>query len=435
MALGGGNWTSQNKDLPGTYINFSSAQKADSALSERGIVAVPLTLSWGPTDEIFALSAESIVSDCKKTLGYSYSDPEMFAIRELFKNAKTVLTYRNTSDAVKAENDYATAKYSGIRGNDIKIVITKNVDDETMFDVLTYLDSYCVDTQRVGSAGMLQNNDYVDFKKEAELIVTAGVALAGGTNGTGATGASYQAFLTALERKSFNILACPAEEADTINLFIAYTNRMTTEVGANFQLVCYKPSADSEYVIGVENKAENAPVYGLVYWVAGAEAACGVNQSLTNKVYDGELELDLNYSQAALSDAIKTGKFILHDVNGVPRVLDDINTLVTLTETKNEDLKQNQVIRLCHDAANNIALLFNTWYLGIIPNDENGRISLWNDICKLFQNYEKNRAIEDFTTESIVVSRGENKRAVSCQINALSVVNAMSALYMNIIIA
>lgn len=45
MALGGGTWQSQNKILPGAYINFISKDMAGSALSERGVAAAPLTLS------------------------------------------------------------------------------------------------------------------------------------------------------------------------------------------------------------------------------------------------------------------------------------------------------------------------------------------------------------------------------------------------------
>lgn len=37
MALGGGNFISQNKVLPGTYINFVSAAHASAALSDRGV--------------------------------------------------------------------------------------------------------------------------------------------------------------------------------------------------------------------------------------------------------------------------------------------------------------------------------------------------------------------------------------------------------------
>ena len=57
MALGGGNFISQNKVLPGTYINFVSAAHASAALSDRGYAAMPLVTGWGIEDEVFTVTS------------------------------------------------------------------------------------------------------------------------------------------------------------------------------------------------------------------------------------------------------------------------------------------------------------------------------------------------------------------------------------------
>lgn len=44
MALGGGTFVTQNKTLPGAYINFVSAAAASATLSDRGIATMPLEL-------------------------------------------------------------------------------------------------------------------------------------------------------------------------------------------------------------------------------------------------------------------------------------------------------------------------------------------------------------------------------------------------------
>ena len=44
MALGGGTWLTQNKKLPGTYINFTSKVRASVNLADRGYAAMPLEL-------------------------------------------------------------------------------------------------------------------------------------------------------------------------------------------------------------------------------------------------------------------------------------------------------------------------------------------------------------------------------------------------------
>ena len=115
-------------------------------------------------------------------------------------------------------------------------------------------------------------------------------------------------------------------------------------------------------------------------------------------------------------------------------MLEDINTLLTLTDTKGEVFQSNQTIRVCDQIANDVAVLFNTRYVGTVPNDASGRASLWGDIVKLIQELEKIRAIENFDTDSVTCEQGDKKKAVLCTINGLNIVNAMSQLYMSVII-
>ena len=58
MSLGGGTWVTQNKILPGSYINFVSAKRASSTLGERGYAAMPLELNWGVEGKVFTVTAE-----------------------------------------------------------------------------------------------------------------------------------------------------------------------------------------------------------------------------------------------------------------------------------------------------------------------------------------------------------------------------------------
>ena len=174
--------------------------------------------------------------------------------------------------------------------------------------------------------------------------------------------------------------------------------------------------------------------YGLVYWMTGASAGCAVNKSNTNKKYDGELTVDVDRTQAELETAIKAGRLMFHNVNGDVRILEDIDSLITVSDTKGDVFKSNQTIRVCDQIANDTAVLFNTRYLGTVPNDAAGRIALWNDICKLHQDLESIRAIEDFDPDSVTVEQGDTKKAVLCTVKNLNVVNAMAQLYMSVII-
>lgn len=125
---------------------------------------------------------------------------------------------------------------------------------------------------------------------------------------------------------------------------------------------------------------------------------------------------------------------MLHSVNGTVRVLEDINTLVTLTAEKGEIFQSNQTVRVCDQIANDVAVLFNTRYVGIVPNDASGRATLWNDIVKLIQQLETLRAVEDFDPDTVSVDIGDRKGSVLLTIDGLNIVNAMSQLYMSVII-
>lgn len=438
MALGGGNWLTQNKVLPGSYINFSSVAKASATLSDRGYAAAPFVLSWGPEGEVFPVASGEFQKNSKAIFGYGYDHPKLLALREIFQHATTVYCWR-LGNGEKASCTYADAKYPGVRGNDLSIVIASNVDDTSAWDVSTYLDGQCVDTQTVKAATDLVANDYVVFKTSATLEATAGTKLTGGADDAAVTGEDHQAFLDKLEAYAFNTLCCPATESTVVNLYVKYTQRMRDEVGAKFQLVAWKPSADYEGVIGVWNTATHATIanvdtQAVVYWTTGAHAGVAVNKSLTNAKYDGELILDTEYTQAALEAALKAGKFMFHNVNGVTRVLEDINTLLTLSDTKGEVFQSNQTIRVCDQIANDTAVLFNTRYVGTVPNDASGRASLWGDVVKLIQELEKIRAVENFDPDTVTCEQGDKKKAVLLTINGLNIINAMAQLYMSVII-
>ena len=440
MALGGGSWLTQNKVLPGSYINFASLAKASAALSDRGIAAAPFVLSWGPEGTVFEVTAADFQKNSKSIFGYGYDAPEMLALREIFCNATKVYCYR-LGTSTKASNTFATAKYGGKRGNALTIKIAADVDNAGYYIVSTLLDGIAVDEQRAKTAADLVANDFVTFKTGATLGNTAGAPLENGADCASITGEHYQAFLDAVESYSFNTLCCPVNPKDTstkstVALFANFTKRMREDVGAKFQLCTIKPETDSEGVIGVWNDAtaNGAETDALVYWVAGAQAAVAVNKSLTNSKYNGELTIDTNYTQAALEAAIKAGKFMFHNVNGTVRVLEDINTLVTLTAEKGEIFQSNQTVRVCDQIANDVAVLFNTRYVGIVPNDASGRATLWNDIVKLIQQLETLRAVEDFDPDTVSVNIGDRKGSVLLTIDGLNIVNAMSQLYMSVII-
>ena len=437
MALGGGIFTSQNKVIPGTYINFVSASSASANLSERGIAAMAIETDWGVDGSVFEVTNGDFQKNSMKIFGYDYSSDKLKGLRDLFKNARTLYAYRLNSGGVKASASYGKAKYAGTRGNDLSIVIQVNADNAEKSDVKTYLDKVLVDSQTVATADKttaLADNDYIDWEKDVELTATTGVKLEGGTNGT-VTNASHQAFLEKIESFAFNALGVVSATAAVNGLYTAFCKRMRDEMGIKFQTVVYNTAADFEGCVNVKNKVldtgENEA--SLVYWTTGLIAGTAVNKSATNKVYDGEYTVNTDYTQSQFETAIKTGEFVFHQVGYDVRVLEDINSLVTTSDEKGDIFKENQTIRVIDQIANDIAELFNTKYLGVVPNDDSGRISLWADIVKHHEQLQSIRAIENFSDSDVTVEQGNSKKAVVVSDN-ITVVNAMTKLYMTCVI-
>ncbi|MDD3049718.1 MAG: phage tail sheath family protein [Candidatus Cloacimonetes bacterium] len=432
MALGGGTFVTQSKILPGSFINFISAARASASLSDRGIVAMPFDLDWGIDNEVFEVTSGDFQKYALKIFGYDYTNDKLKGLRDLFLNTNTLYAYKLTSGGVKASNTFATANYCGIRGNALKIVIQQNADDVSKYDVKTILDTTTVDVQTVLTAAGLVKNDFVTFKPAAVLAVTASTPLTLGANGS-IDGTAYSAFLSKIESYSFNAIGVVSTDAVINGLFTAFCSRMRDELGVKFQAVTYRKAANYEGVVNVKNATTDAgwSEASLVYWVTGIISGCAVNKSNLNKKYDGEFTINVDYTQTALENSIKAGEFTLHKVGSDVRVLSDINSLVTISDTKGDVFKENQTIRVIDQIANDIAVLFNTKYLGTVPNDAAGRISLWADIVKHHEQLQDIRAIEEFKDSNVTVDQGISKKAVVVG-DVVTVVNAMAQLYMTV---
>lgn len=434
MANGGGTFLSYNKVIPGAYINFVSASKATINVSDRGFAAIAMELDWGVEGDIFKVENGDFQTDTLKLFGYDYTHEKMKPLRDLFMKAQTVYMYRLNGGGVKASNDYATAKYSGTRGNDITIIVKANVDEEDKKDVTTMIGEIKVDIQTVTNSSELVSNDYVEFK-ESELTETAGAKLTGGTNLASVTGTQHQTFLDLLESYSFNVLGCTSTDDIIKKLYVQWTKRMRDEIGVKLQCVVHRVAADYEGAINLQNKVldSGAPENALVYWLTGAEASCAVNATLTNTKYDGEYTIDTKFTQSELAAGIKAGQLLFHNNAGEPYVLTDINSLTTITVEKGEDFTSNQVIRVLDQIGNDIALLFNKKHLGHTRNIESGREALWKDIVAHHQELERIQALENFDPKAVTVEKGPTKKSVIVN-DPVTPVVCMEILYMTVVV-
>lgn len=435
MALGGGTFLTQNKILPGAYINFISVASASATLSDRGIATIPLDMNWGPEGEVITVELGDFQKNSQKIFGYAYTADELKPMREIFLHAKKVHFFRLNASGTKATCTYATAKYPGTRGNDLRIVIEANENSQPealLYDVSTFLGTLQVDQQKaISQMSDLKNNDYVDFNTGASLGLTASTPLTSGANGT-VEDATYQTYLDKMEAYTFNAMGCLSTNPTITALFASFCKRMRDDVGKKFQVVCFRNLADYEGVVSVKNglvgDTENP---ALIPWATGVVAGTAVNKSATNMDYDGEYAVDTDYTQSELEAGITEGSFMFHLVDDNVVVLEDINTFTSITDEKSSDFSSNQTIRVLDQIANDIAVLFGTKYIGKVPNDASGRISLWNDIVKHHQELQNIRAIENFNPDNVTVAQGDTKKAVVVA-DYVTPVNAMAQLYMTV---
>ena len=444
MALGGGIFTNTKKTLPGTYINVVSASRSAGVVGERGVVAFAYPLEWNVQSAVIEVTAEDFYGKSLEIFGYDAGDDKMIMFREVFRHANKIYVYNLNAGGTKASaSNYATAKYAGVVGNNIKIVISPTSRITNGYDVKTYCGTTIVDSQLVTKEGTalvgLVDNAYVAWESnivapEAEVTVT----LTGGSNGTEAT--DHTSAITALSRKSFNVLCAYVTDATNIERYTSACRTSRDDSGVNYQTIIYKTSGENyEGIVNLDNSVAtrtNVPAHGLLLWTAGAMAACPLNTSLTNSTYDGELEVNIEYTQSELEEKIINGAFVFHEVGNEVRVLDDINSYVSDTYEKARDIFGfNQSVRIIDQSINDIASIFNDRYNGKIQNDDAGRIALWSDLVSYYQELERIRAIEAFAPDvDLTVSAVTgNRRAVTVKAN-ITIINTMTQLYMTVLV-
>ena len=242
----------------------------------------------------------------------------------------------------------------------------------------------------------------------------------------------YQTYLDQAEAYTFNAMGCTESKATITALFAAFAKRMRDDVGKKFQVVLFRKLADYEGVVSVKNGlTSDKTSTALIPWVTGVIGGTAVNKSATNMTYDGEYDVDTDFTQTQLENGIKEGSFMFHRVDEAVCVLTDINSFISITDEKSSDFSSNQTIRVLDQIANDIAVLFGKKYLGKVPNDAAGRISLWNDIVKHHTELQDIRAIENFSGENVTVEKGDTKKSVVVT-DYVTPVNAMEQLYMTV---
>lgn len=444
--MAGGTWNSQNKPLPGVYINVQSRESVNISVGERGTVAIAKALSWGPAGEVMTiLPGEAL----EPYIGYDITNTNALFLREMMKGSDAtsgpskILLYRLPgTDGAKASASIGdltvTALYDGVRGNDITIVITADPDAAGAYDVNTVVDGYIVDSQSITDLSQLQANAWVTFTGTGTgITASVGTPLTGGADPE-ISAADYAAYLTAIEPYQFDILAYDGEESTVIEAMVQFIKRLNESVGRKCQMVAAGSvaAANSNYVIAVQNgvvlgDGTQLTAQQAVWWLAGAEAGALYNQSLTYAQYPGAVAANPKLSDVQAAAAVEAGMICFIDTFDVVKVCTDIDTLTTITPKKGAEFKKNRVMRVINQFCNDVYEHFSNYFIGKVDNNDAGRALLRAWIIGYLNEMQANNGIQNFTAEDVTVEPGQAIDAVLVNV-VIMPVDAIEKIYMTV---
>lgn len=442
----GGTWNGvQNKVLPGVYIDFTSDRGLGLTVSSRGTVAIAEAMSWGPVGTVQEIESSA---DMTAYTGYPITAVQNRFLNEMLKGTNRtaapnkILLYRlNGTSGTQAKATIspltATAVYPGVRGNDISIAVTALTDPENSFQVSTIVDGDIVDSQVGKTVADLAGNAWVTFSGTGALTANVGTPLTDGADPvTAAT--NYTDFLTAIEPYKFDVLIYDGTDSTVRDAMVAFIKRIAEENGVYAQLVASgltKP--DSRFVVNVASGVTLSDGTALTpqqvtWWAGGALAGAQYNESLTYATYPNAVDVSTKLTNSQLEQAITGGQFVLFADNNVVKAVQDINSLVTYTTDITEPYHKNRVMRLLNTIANDLQTQFSDNYIGVVNNNDDGRMMFKKAIVGYLLDIQQNGGIQNFDSENDVeVLAGEDIDAIVVNIG-LYVVDSVEKIYVRI---
>lgn len=458
--MAGGLFNQQDKVRPGAYVNVQSQALNAMATNETGVVAMPLELSWGPENELIEVTSNL---DIFRLLGATFLDPELSPIGLALNRSNKVITYRLNKGGTKAAIDHeamtVSAKYTGINGSEIALRIMPTTLQESSFELRVFFKEEIVEAFYFNQWAELREiaSSFIDVTpKTGESIPETPqgettLRLEGGTNGT-VTATNLFHFFDLIDEVEFRTLVVAPTTAGDItyepfySLAESFIGRRRDEYGSKANLVVFQNdrNPDKEYVINVYNTVADRDGKVLTplevtAWVAGATAGAAPSAALTYDTFPAAIHALPKSDEELLTNeniirALNQGYFVFINKRGSVVVEQDINSLVTFTEEKNQDFRKNRIMRVLDFICNDSKQSFEDNFLGQVDNDQNGRELFRVDRIRMFSSLQAEGAIQNFTTDDIEVLEGEQKDSVVLNV-FVQPTDAMEKLYMSVLVS
>lgn len=182
-----GTWTSQNKILPGAYLNFFTNAPLSITTGDRGIVVLMQEMSVGAAGDIYTVTA----TENNYPVGAAPAD--MLLVNEALKGAKTVLVYNLGSSHTEAVITTALAALKTVVFNTLAYPYDGVSYETNKSAIVTWIKAMR-DTEGIKVQAVLANHaaDY-----EGVINVVQGVKLSDNSTLTAAQVAAWVAGVTA----------------------------------------------------------------------------------------------------------------------------------------------------------------------------------------------------------------------------------------------
>ena len=440
--MASGTYVAYDKKQPGVYFDRRIEKQEVINRAPEGIVLYPASFQWGERDTIIELNS---LQDCFKKLGYKSTDPEMRPIVEMFRGSnrtqganKIYVIIPNVEGQTKA-NTYLDAgsveiqaQCYGTLGNHIVITVIPDLD--TPYDdggstpayavktVQTIVDGIVVDSQTYGSYidethyvpakyGELKDNEFVKFivdgSEDAAIGDYSGVHLEGGYSPE-PTDVEMVSFIPKLENTFFQVMCYDGESNAVKSAYENFIKRLYDDKGYFCQLVVSDFTADFEGTTVIENGLKLSDGTTLdekkvTWWYSGCSAGAKPNQSLTHIQHPLAIDVTKEYTNDEKNAFIDEGKIVFVKEFNIPVLMKDINSLHTFTEYKKESLKSNKLLRTINYICNYCNYQYNLYYIGDIPQNDNGRNLVKGNVLGLLRVMEADQAIQNVKESDVEV--------------------------------
>ncbi len=169
----------------------------------------------------------------------------------------------------------------------------------------------------------------------------------------------------------------------------------------------------------------------VTWWAGGALAGAQYNEVPDLRRLSQRGGRVPKLTNSGYIDALTSGQFVLFADDGVVKVEQDINSLVTYTTDITGPYHKNRVIRLLNTIANDIYQQFSDGYIGVVNNNEQGRMMFKSAIVGYLLDIQANNGIQNFEAEDVTVEPGEAIDAIVVNL-AIQPVDSVEKIYVTI---